>query len=161
MLLTFGSRLLQGEQLHQAVMAAWNNPKLVPAMSRAYAGHHQIASAIIAHNGDNKYLTERGGMTFGVRKTYVRDPDGTGVIPIELAPQEENETIQGQILAEAEMRGVRYSPPSLESLDKAALTLEQKQFLKAEMDYLSMSEELLATWEKIDGQDNGFYNEGD
>ena len=66
--LKYGSIMLKGDELYHAVSTAWNNSKNHVAMSRAFAGHHQIVCSIIEHNGDNTYLTEKGGLSFGLRR---------------------------------------------------------------------------------------------
>ena len=127
----YDARLIKGEELHEVVMKVWNNPKHRVAMSRAFAGHSQIVSAILAHNGDNTYLTERKGLTFGIRKMFVRDRDGDGIIPVVLAPQSEGETTQGILLSEWGVNGLRYDPPDIRTLNNVKLTEEMSGlFLK-------------------------------
>ena len=56
--LTFGSRMLVGEQLNQTVIKVWNGKTNTVAMYRAFAGHSQIVCTIVEHNSDNQYLSE-------------------------------------------------------------------------------------------------------
>ena len=56
--------MLKGDELYHAVMTAWGDPKNRVAMARAFAGHHQIVCSIIEHEGDNTYLSEKGGSEF-------------------------------------------------------------------------------------------------
>ena len=63
-------------------------------MSRAFAGHHQIVNSILHYNGDNSYLSKKGGLSFGIRKHFVCDEDEEGVIAVPLAPQNEGEIAQ-------------------------------------------------------------------
>ena len=86
------ARILQGEQLHEAVMSVWNDPNNIVAMSRAFAGHSQIVCSILENNGDNNYLSDKKGLSFGIRKMFVADADGSGIIPVPLAPSTEGET---------------------------------------------------------------------
>ena len=127
--LTFGSRMLVGEQLNQTVMKVWNDKTNLVAMSRAFAGHSQIVCAIIEHKGDNKYLSEKGGLSFGVRKTYICDEDGDGVRPMTLAPENEAETTQGLLLSSNFERGMKYTPPDIRTLKNGQLTKEMKEVL--------------------------------
>ena len=92
------ARILQGEELHDAVMSVWNDPNNIVAMSRAFAGHSQIVCAILENNGNNNYLSDKKGMSFGIRKMFVPDADGSGIIPVPLAPTTEGETAQGFFL---------------------------------------------------------------
>ena len=58
----------------------WHNSDNLPALSRAYTGHHQILCAGLECDGDSYYLSERKGISFGVRKTYMTAADGEGVM---------------------------------------------------------------------------------
>ena len=144
--LTFGSRMLVGEQLNQTVMKVWNDKTNLVAMSRAFAGHSQIVCAIIEHKGDNKYLSEKGGLSFGVRKTYICDEDGEGVIPITLAPENEAETTQGLLLSSNFERGMKYTPPDICTLKNGQLTKEMKEVLNMYVDTNLMDEETHEFW---------------
>ena len=64
--LTFGSTLLKGEQLNQTVMKVWADSSNLTAIARAFAGHWQIVLAAMYHEGDNTYLKEKGGLSFGI-----------------------------------------------------------------------------------------------
>ena len=88
----FNARLLVGQQIKEAVNRIYFDPKNLLAMSRAFAANHQIALAILHHKGDNKYLNERKGMSFGVRKTFMKNPNGNGVVVFEKAPSAELQT---------------------------------------------------------------------
>ena len=147
--LEYGSTLLKGEQLYKCVMKVWNNEKNIVAMSRAFANHSQIVTSIIKHEGDNKYLSEKGGLSFGIRRTFVTDIEGTGVVPISLAPTTEGETTQGEFLNERIARHLRYEEPTIESLDKAKLTSSMITLLAELMDRDRMNEEMKAKWDSI------------
>ena len=116
---TFGSRLLKGEQLNQTVMKVWQDKKNLHAIARAFAAHHQIVNSIIKHKGDNNFLTEKGGLTFGIRRMYVRNEEGDGVVPVTLAPEDVQETAQDRLIAESGRRGLKYDTPNLKDLKKA------------------------------------------
>ena len=138
----FGSTLLKGEQLNQTVNKVWNDEDNIVAMSRAFAGHHQIVCSILHHNGDNSYLSKKGGLTFGIRKTFVRDHEGEGVISVPLAAQEEGET------AEAIIRNsLKFQEPKLEELPQIPkLSNEMTAFFIEHMNIDLMDEELLDAW---------------
>ena len=57
--LTYGSRVMKGEELNKTVMKVWRDESTLPAISRGFAGHHQVVCAILEHEGDNNYLIER------------------------------------------------------------------------------------------------------
>ena len=94
-----GSIMLKGEELYEIVKSVWEDPNNLAAMARSFAGHHQIVCSIIEHEGDNKYLAEKGGLSFGIRRMFVTDAEGSGVIPVSLAPTREIQTPQGSFLA--------------------------------------------------------------
>ena len=75
-------------------MKVWSDHQNTVAMARAFAGHSQIVSTILHNNGDNDYLSDRGGMSFGIRRTFV-------VVPITLAPRCIGETMLDAITNEA------------------------------------------------------------
>ena len=147
--ITFSSRLLKGEQLNQTVRKVWNDERNTVAMSRAFAGHHQIVCAILQNNGDNSYLSRKGGLSFGIRKNFVCDEEGEGVVPITMAPQHKNETAQGEI------RKMKYQVPKLSDLPVTpTLTDDMKAMLMEYMDIEMMSNELIEAWaEDIAGAD--------
>ena len=53
--LVYGSRVMKGEELHNAVMSVFNNTDNLPAMSRGFAGHHQVVCLVLEHDGYNTY----------------------------------------------------------------------------------------------------------
>ena len=146
---TFGSRLLQGEQLYQTVMKVWNNSKNTQAIARAFAGHHQIVETIRQNKGDNKFLTEKQGLTFGVRRTFIRNAEGDGVVLVNRAPENETETAQGAVLNENARRGLKHTAPNPLELQLANLTSNMKDMLLEHMDPALMSEELHEVWFNI------------
>ena len=146
---TFGSRLLKGEQLHQTVMKVWNDTTNRQALGRAFAGHHQIVETIRQYKGDNKFLTEKGGLSFGVRRTYICNEEGTGVIPVTIAPQNELETRAGQLLNQQRINGLKYSPPKATDLTKAVLSQEMKDMLLELMDPNLMTDDLHEVWYQL------------
>ena len=88
-------------------------------MAQAFAGHSQIVLAILANKGNNNYLSERGGLSFGIRRTFCSDLEGgDGVVPITLAPEHEGDTVQGAILNEENVRGLKYEAPDLRTFKK-------------------------------------------
>ena len=128
--ITFGSKMLRQNQLHDTVMKVWQNDNHKTAMARAFAAHPQIVSAIIEHQGDNKYLSERGGLSFGIRTTYRCNEEGDGVELIDLAPQTEAETAAGIILEDRRKKGIlKYNPPKLNTLEHANPTTEMKEII--------------------------------
>ncbi len=147
--LLFGSKMMHGEQLHQTVMSVWEDDNHKVAMSRAFAGHTQIVISILVHKGDNKYLTEKGGLSFGIRRTFVKDSEGEGVVVIPFAPQIEGETTQGQITSGMAVNGLKYPIPDIRTFENWKLTEEMKGLLMEHMAPELMSEELHEIWYKI------------
>ena len=148
--LEYGSRLLKGEQLYQTVKSVWENPSNYAAMAREFAGHSQIVLSILHHKGDNNYLSEKGGLSFGIRRTFVTDAEGNGIIPVTLAATNHGETIQGEFLNERLVRKLKYDAPVMRSLDKGKLTKEMYNFLDENMDRTLMSSDLNDTWQWLD-----------
>jgi len=144
--LTFGSKMLVGEQLNESVMKVWNDQKNIVAMSRSFAGHSQIVCSILEHKGDNKYLSEKGGLSFGVRRSYICDKDGEGVTPITLAPENLAETTQGLILSSNFDRGMKYTPPDIRTLKNGRLTNEMMEILNMYIDTDLMDDEIHEFW---------------
>jgi hypothetical protein len=148
--LNFRATLLKGEQLHQAVMNVCQDKRHQVTMLRAFAGHLQIVCSILHHKGYNKYLSEKGGLSFGIRKMFVVDEEGNGIIPITLAPQLQSETVQGQLYNERIVAtGLKYETPCVKNLTQAKLSEPMKGFLMEHMDHAMMSEELLEVWYQI------------
>ena len=146
---TFGCTLLKGEELNKTVNKVWNDESNTQAIARAFAGHHQIVETIRRHEGDNKFLSQRGGLSFGVRRTFIRDEDGTGVIPITMAPRLDIETRTGHLLNDHQVAGLKYPIPNVKELTKADLTKEMKDMLMELMDPALMSDELHEVWYEI------------
>jgi hypothetical protein len=142
--LNFGATLLKGEQLNQAVMNMWQDKRHQVAMMCAFAGHSQIVCSILHHKGDTKYLSGKGGLSFGIRKMFVVDEEGNGVISITLAPQLQSETAQCQLYNESVVASsLKYETPCVKNLTQAKFSEPMKGFLMEHMDHAMMSEELL------------------
>lgn len=147
----FGSRMLQTEQLHEAVMTCWNDKSNVHAMAKAFAAHHQIVCAILEHNGDNTYLSEKGGLSFGIRRMFVCDEEGDGVVPVTLAPENIHQTAAAKILEDKRRQGLKYQAPDLRTFDDegACLTNEMKDILMAYMEEDLMDDDVREIWTRI------------
>ena len=143
--MVYGSQLLKGEELNKTVMEVFENKVHLPAIARAFTGHNQIVCSILEHDGDNDYLSKRGGMHFGVRRMYMTDEEGEGVIPVPLA-MVEGETIQAQIMNERRAKGLKYKEPSMDVVKKGILTDEMRDFLLANMDGERLSDGLAEYW---------------
>ena len=147
--LVYGSRLLKGEQLFQSVQSVWNDESNHLAMSRAFAGHHQIVLSIIHHNGDNKYLVEKGGLSFGTRTSYVPDHEGKGVVPVPIAPSSEGETTQGSFLNERSSRNLKYELPAVKDLDKFHLDSYMVKRLYDLLNFDDVPADLKSVWDDL------------
>ena len=146
---TFGSTLLKGEQLHNTVNKVWHDERNKLAMARAFAGHHQIVTSIMKHKGDNNYLSEKGGLSFGMWKVFIRNEEGGGVQLITLAAEREDQTLQGQILRQ--QRQLKYEKPAVAELQRASLTKEMREILLEHMDPHKMSDDLHSAWYQLTG----------
>jgi len=94
-----GSRVLEGEQLWDTVLAAWESlPE--ETIARAYTGHHQIVNAIASCQGGDDFVRAKNGLSFGIRKhcvPYFKDGDATtpsGVTLVTEPVDDANEAIQ-------------------------------------------------------------------
>ena len=128
---------------------AWEDRKNRVAMARAFAGHPQIVSAILKYKGDNNYLSEKGGLSFGICKTFIPDQSGEGVIPVESGPSNEADTLTGNFLMEHELSNLKYKTPSLDDVKEATLTPEMIQMLHKNMDKSKLSDELRSHWDLL------------
>ena len=147
--LFYGACLLKGEELYKCVKQAWEDRKNRVVMARAFAGNTQIVSAILKHKGDNNYLSEKGGLSFGIRKTFIPDEDGEGVIAIDSAPANEADTITGNFLMEQELHLLKYKTPTLNDIPDAKLTSEMIQMLNEYMDISNLPNDLKTLWENL------------
>ena len=118
-------------------------------MARAFADHHQIVCSIMEHKGDNTYLSNKGGLSFGLRKLYVSVIEGNGVVLV-VAPHETLEdTTQGNFLINRTARKLKYTPPSLDMLNLAKLKPPMVIRLEQLMDKSAMTEEERASWDNL------------
>ena len=147
--ISFGSTMLRQNQLHDTVLKVFNNNTHRYAMAKAFAAHPQIVCAIIEHDGDNNYLSEKSGLSFGIRCTYQCNEEGDGVHLIELAPQHENETAAAQIIRERRMRGLKYTPPRMNDLTKANPSNEMKESLMSYLEDDIMTDDVRETWTEL------------
>ena len=75
--------------------------------------------------------------------------EGSGVIPVDLAPIEEGQTVQSEYMAEREVRNLKYQPPALEKLDKAKLSSDMILCLEPLMDWSKMNDEMRELWDDM------------
>ncbi len=146
---SFRSTLLRPDQLHQTVMKVWEDKTNIISMARAFAAQPQIACAILEHEGDNDYLSEKGGLSFGVRRTYHCTEDGEGVFLSDVAPQNANETVAQRIINERRAKGLKYTPPDLRTLGNAQLTDEMISVLAGFIDEGRMPDDVREVWTRM------------
>ena len=151
--MTFGCRVLKMDQLHSVVMQVWNDKTNREAMARSFAGHHQVVSTIMEEKGNNEYFSKKGGLSFGVRKAFVCDRDGDGVVPIRLSPETFEDTDTYRVINNRRCIGLKHSEPKMNELNKAELTEEQKRILSSNMKFDEMDEELRAEWLEITAEE--------
>ena len=146
--LNYGSRLLKADELHKSVMQIWADERNLPAITRSFSGHHQMVMAILDNKGDNNYLSERGGISFGIRKKIMTSLEGDGVIMVP-EPQREGESIQEEILNHMRIRKLRYNVPKTTTLTKARLSQQQNDLLAVWMDYERMEDDVFDSWDTM------------
>ena len=74
---------------NQTIIQVWNNKKHAPAISSVFTTHDQIVSTILCHNGDNNCLSVSERLLFGVRRMYISNEEGEGVITIPIVITED------------------------------------------------------------------------
>ena len=145
----YGARLLKGNQLYVAVKKAWEDPRNLVAMARAFAGHSQIVTSILNSKGDNKFLSDKGGLSFGVRKAFIPDEEREGVVAVDISPQTEAHTATGSFLLNQEVNKMKLPTPKLDEYKDGKLTKEMIHILENNIDRDLMSEELKLHWDSI------------
>ena len=68
---------------------------------------------------------------------------------IDLAAQNENETIAGQLLANARAAGLKYAAPDLRTLKNAAPTGEMKEILMSYVEEELMTDDVRESWTQL------------
>ena len=144
--LLFGGKLLQGEELYRLVKKVFFNSDNLPALARAYAGHHQIVCAVLECEGGNEYLSKRKGMSFGIRKSYMTSADGEGVMMVP-EPVMDGESLSDQILMD---RQLKYKPPDIRQLTKGKLSGEMIRIIRENAEVERMSDEVREFWEELE-----------
>ena len=119
--LNYGSRLLKADELLKSVMQIWVDERNLPAIARSFSGHYQMILAILDNKGDNNYLSEGGGISFGIRKCGMKSPEGDDMIMVP-EPQREDESIQEKIINHMRIRKLRYNAPKTTALTNASKT---------------------------------------
>ena len=95
--------------------------------------------------GDNNYLSTRGGMRFWLRRSYLVDAEGEGVIPVPMAMSEWG-TVWYQIINERRSRRLNYEKIDMATLTKTSITKEMSEFIKKNMVGNLMVGEILEYW---------------
>lgn len=143
--LVYGARLMKGEELNKTVMTVWTDKTHLPAILRAFVGHSQIVCAILEHKGNSNYLLERGGLLFVIRRMYMTNEEGEGVIPVPLA-MVEGEKMQSHVIHEGRARGLQDDEPAMADFVHTKMTEEMQEFLMVIMDGERMEEEVAQYW---------------
>ena len=69
--LNYENKLLKATELHKVVMKFLVDEINSLAISRSFIGHRRTVLAILDSKGDNKKISERGEISFGIRKCFV------------------------------------------------------------------------------------------
>ena len=160
----FGNRALEGDELNEAVMEVWRNKDNREAISRAFAGHHQIVNAVLECKGDNKYLSNSKGLSFGVRKHYFPTEDGEGVVSVDMllsagryedtaqyhvetrATRASQAEYDDKVQEEVKKRALKYEEPKLSNLGDINMEESLKEFVLEHMDATMMDDEMKTHW---------------
>ena len=67
----YGNKLLDGKELNNCVVEAYNNLSL-KTIARSYLGHHQMAAASVEDNGGNQHMRRNNGLHCNIRKNSVK-----------------------------------------------------------------------------------------
>ena len=119
--------------------------------------------AILNSKGDNTYLNDTKGLTFGIRRHYLPTEDDKGVISVDVMMTEEDyeDTAHGVITRavskeieqfeqikdkELKRRKLKYAVPHLRDLDGIKLHDDFKEFFIKKMDVSLMDDELKQAW---------------
>ena len=127
-------------------MNVWENTTHHYAMARAFAAHPQIVCAILEHDGDNKFLSMKKGMSFGVRKCFHQSEEGDGVVLTEIAADSEGETAAGIFVNERQARGLKYPVPDVSAFENANITQSMQEILLSYMEEDKMTEDIREYW---------------
>ena len=121
--MTFGTRIMKTEELHATVMKVWEDKSNLTAISRAFSAQHQISSAIIHYRGRNTYLSEKGGMHFGIRKVYRDDVNVEGGVMAAGDGDDENNSDTTDYVG---LAALKFRSPNVKELPFGKLTSEMK-----------------------------------
>ena len=80
---------------------------------------------------------------------FVVDEDKTGVIPVSLAATEKYQTVQGGFISERTVRGLKYQPPSLDTLHLATLSPPMVHKLNELLDKETLSDLDREYWDRL------------
>jgi hypothetical protein len=118
----FGARYMNPEQLNRIVTDTFWSNNMLTAISKGFVGHHQVACAILDNNGGNEFLTSKGGCHFGVRRVFLENETGDGVIAVDIVNDDGVETsMTQQFVDEREREGLKYNVPDVGSFTEKHL----------------------------------------
>ena len=125
-------------------------------MAKSFAAHHQIVCAILDYEGDNDFLHEKGGLSFGIRRAFCQSEEGDGVVLTDVAPQNIAETPAGRFVTERTAKGLKYSKPDIRGFENAFLTYNMHDILMSYMDEELMDDDVSEYWTKLMLEDNSY-----
>ena len=113
---------------------------------------------MLEHDGNNKYLKEIGGVSFGIRRHFMTNEDGDGVdgvVPIDVPDFQEGQSVAERFLANRAVRRLKYAQPNITTFSMGKLTEEMTAFLREMMDPDLMVEDDQVTevWDKMGAED--------
>jgi hypothetical protein len=113
-------KILKGDEIFEAARQSWEDMEEA-TIGRAYAGHSQVVTALIEHDGDASQFTRGANkLHFGMRATYENTEDGVSVT---------NSSEVEQIDLIKELQKLKYKSPTFEELggEKAIMHLQPDQ----------------------------------
>ena len=109
---------------------------MLTAISKGFVGHHQVACAILDNKGGNEFLTSKGGCHFGVRRVFLENETGDGVIAVDIVNDGEEETsMTQQFVDDREREGLKYNVPDVGSFTEKHLEEDQLDVIMEYLDH--------------------------
>ena len=112
------------------MMKIWTNKSKLPAIDRSFSKYIQMLLAIMENKGDNNHLSEREGISFGIRKYFMTSRDRDGVIMV-LETHKKGESIQEEIINYMCIKKLRHSSPKKTMPTTAKIDQHQHDLLLA------------------------------
>ena len=109
--------------------------------------HHQVIAAALEMNGDNAYLRTKGGLDFGIRTTFFRNRENSGVDRVETSEVYHLDTQD----TPQQQKELKHKIPDILDCKKGFLTDEEIDFFRENLDYekLSENDSIMEYWQTL------------